>query len=314
MAIILNLAIPLFGLILLGAIGEKTFKIEERGLAWLNVFVFYFAVPPLVFKSLAEAPLEQLLNWPFIGITTLTTYLVFTAMLAVSMLLFRSRMTSAAIQASSASYGNLIYLGLPIAIGVYGQDAAVPVALVACFDNLVQFSLVPIIAGVEDTERQDLVETAKGILRKIVTNPLIVASLLGVVANVTGLPIPQPIDTLLGMLAKAAAPTALFAVGVTVAMHPMAGFRIETPVILVFKMIVHPVLVYLLLQFITADPVWTGVAIILAAMPTASGVFVLATSHRAFVDGSSNIILISTVISVITVSAIMFMIDNQYLP
>jgi malonate transporter and related proteins len=314
LAIILNLAIPFFGLILLGAIAEKRFGIEERGLAWLNIFVFYFAVPPLVFKSIAEAPVDKLLNWPFLGITTLTTYLVFTAMVAVSLLVYRSRMTSAAIQASAASYSNLIYLGLPIAIGVYGQDAAVPVALIACFDNLVQFSLVPIIAGTEDGERSDPVATAMTILRRIGTNPLILAALLGALVNFTGLPIPQPLDTLLTMLARAAPPAALFALGVTVALRPLAGFRGEIPTILLFKIVVHPVLVYLLLQFVTADPMWIGVAILMAALPTAANVFVLATRYRAFVEGASNVILISTVISVFTVSAIMFMIDNQILP
>jgi hypothetical protein len=178
----------------------------------------------------------------------------------------------------------------------------------------VQFSLVPIIAGTEDGERSDPVATAMTILRRIGTNPLILASLLGAVVNFTGLPIPQPLDTLLTMLARAAAPAALFALGITVALRPLAGFRGEIPTILLFKIVVHPVLVYLLLQFITADPMWIGVAIIQAALPTAANVFVLATQHRAFVEGASNVILISTVISVFTVSAIMFMIDNQILP
>lgn len=206
MTILLNLALPFFGLILLGAIAEKRFRIEEKGLAWLNIFVFYFAVPPLVFKSIAEAPVEKLLNWSFFGVTTLSTYLIFFTMLAISLLVYRARMTSAAIQASAASYSNLVYLGLPIAIGIYGRDAAVPAALIACFDNLVQFSLVPIIAGVEDGQRSSLRATTLGILRRVGTNPLIIASALGVVVSFTGLPIPQPIEAILDMLARAAAP------------------------------------------------------------------------------------------------------------
>lgn len=314
MSIIVNLAIPFFGLIVLGALAEKRFRIEERGLAWLNIFVFYFAVPPLVFNSIVEAPVEKLMNWSFLGMTTLATYLIFTAMLAVSLLVYKSRMTSAAIQASAASYSNLVYLGLPIAIGVYGQDAAVPAALIACLDNLVQFTLVPIIAGIEDDERSDPVATAMTILRRIGTNPLILASVFGIVVNFTGLLVPRPIETLLEMLARAAAPAALFALGVTVALRPLAGFRGEIPVILVFKIVLHPVLVYVLLQFVTADPMWIGVALIQAALPTAANVFVLATQHRAFVEGASNVILISTLISFATVSALLFLIDNAYLP
>lgn len=98
------------------------------------------------------------------------------------------------------------------------------------------------------------------------------------------------------------------------ALRPLAGFRGEIPAILLMKIVAHPLLVFFLLQFITADPMWLGVAIIMAALPTAANVFVLATQYRAFVEGASNVILISTVISVITVSTLMYLIDNQYLP
>lgn len=314
MTIILNLALPFFGLVLLGAIAERRFGIEERGLAWLNVFVFYFAVPPLVFQSLVEAPVENLLNWPFFGVTALSTYLIFVVMLAVALVGYRARMASAAIQASSASYGNLVYLGLPIAIGVFGQNAVVPAALIACLDNLIQFSLVPIVAGLGNGRGADPKTVTIGILRNIALNPLIIASVLGIVVNFAGLPIPQPLDTLLSMLGRAAAPAALFALGVTVALRPLAGFRGEIPVILALKILVHPLLVYGLLQLITVDASWAGVALILAAMPTAANVFVLATQYRAFVAGASNIILLSTGISVFTVSLLMYLIDIQYLP
>lgn len=306
---------PFFGLIFLGALAERTFRIGENGLIWLNVFVFYFAVPPLVFKSITEAPVESLFNWGFIAATTISSYLVFVAVFAVSLMFFKSRMTSAAIQASAASYGNLVYLGIPLAIATFGRDAAVPAALIACFDNLVQFTLVPLIAGLENGNGASRRETLKTVFGQIARNPLIVASVMGVVVAVSGLRLPAAVDTLVTNLGGAAAPAALFAMGVTLALRRLQGFRHEMPVILIAKMVIHPFLVLMLMRMIGGiDPTWMGVAILLAALPTAANVFVMATRYRAYVDGVSNAILISGLISVATISTLLYMIDKQYLP
>ncbi len=315
MASIFNLALPFFGIIFLGIIAEKAFKIEETGLAWLNIFVFYFAVPTLVFKSIMEAPIDRLLNWSFIAVTMLSSYLVFLLVFTISILVFRSRLTSAAIQASSASYSNLVYLGLPIAIAAFGSGAAVPAALIACFDNLIQFTLVPIIAGLEKSRSNSRKDTITGISRQIVQNPLIIAAVAGVAASAGQVPLPHVFDTMLTTLSKAAAPAALFVLGVTVAMRPLEGFRKEVPVILIAKMIIHPVLVWGLVSWIGGiEPMWAGVAILLASLPTAANVYILATQYRAFIDGVSNVILISTMMSVLSVSIVLYMIDRQYLP
>ena len=315
MAILISLALPFFGLVLLGALAEKIFKIEESGLAWLNVFVFYFAVPPLVFKSIANAPFESLLNWTFIGATTISTYIIFVGMFTISLFVFRARMTAAAMQASSASYSNLIYLGIPLAIATFGKDAAVPAALIACFDNIVQFTLVPLIAGLDGTSERPRREIVLTVIRKIFLNPLILASMAGALVSAFDVKLASALDTLLTNLGNAAAPAALFAMGVTVALRPLEGVRLELPVILIAKMVIHPLLVFSMMRMIhDVDPVWAGVAILLAALPTAANVFVLANQYRSYATGVSNAILISTLISVATISTLLSLIDSQYLP
>ena len=77
MIIILNLALPFFGLILAGFIAAKVFKLPEDGLAWLNILIVYFALPALIFLTVAAAPFEKLIDWPFVLATTLATYFTF---------------------------------------------------------------------------------------------------------------------------------------------------------------------------------------------------------------------------------------------
>ena len=70
---VLNLALPFFGLIFLGLACGKYKQIPETGLAWMNFFIIYVALPCLFYRVLAQTPLEQLNNVPFIVGTTLAT-------------------------------------------------------------------------------------------------------------------------------------------------------------------------------------------------------------------------------------------------
>ena len=70
MSDILNLAMPFFGLILLGVFAARRWEAGEQGLVWLNIFLVYFALPALIFLVVSQAPFEQLVNWPFVTATS----------------------------------------------------------------------------------------------------------------------------------------------------------------------------------------------------------------------------------------------------
>ena len=77
MSEILNLAMPFFGLILLGVLASRVWKLPDDGLAWLNIFLVYFALPALIFLVVSQAPFEELVNWPFVTATTSVTLAAF---------------------------------------------------------------------------------------------------------------------------------------------------------------------------------------------------------------------------------------------
>ncbi len=88
MAEILNLALPFFGLILLGVIAARLWREEEQGLRWLNIFLIYFALPALIFKNVASAPFEQLIGWPFMLATSSVTLAAYLGVFAAARLMF----------------------------------------------------------------------------------------------------------------------------------------------------------------------------------------------------------------------------------
>ena len=129
MSEILNLAMPFFGLIVLGVIASRRWTMGDEGLAWLNIFLVYFSLPALIFLAVAKAPFEQLLNWPFVTATTSVTVFVFLVIVAATRWLFATPLKTAALQGTAGSYGNVGYMGLPLAVAFFGPEAAVPAAL-----------------------------------------------------------------------------------------------------------------------------------------------------------------------------------------
>ncbi len=126
---------------------------------------------------------------------------------------------------------------------------------------------------------------------------------------------PVPLDKLLTMLERAAGPCALFALGVTVAQQPALRFKMEFSIIILAKVVIHPILTFLILSYIGGfDKTWMGVAVLMAALPTASNVFVMASDYKTYVDGTSNSILISTVISFVTISALLLLFQQDLIP
>ena len=209
MATILNLALPFFGLVLAGFVAAKIFKLPESGLAWLNILIVYFALPSMIFLTVAAAPFEKLIDWPFVLATTLATYLTFIVPFIFSVFVLRTRITTAAIHGTSASFGNVGYMGLPLAVAFFGTPAAVPAALIFCFDCALQFTLTPLLATLghsENDRSQGLLRIWGKVATSVITHPFIVATILGVLASAFEYSPPELIDGFLQLMSRAAGP------------------------------------------------------------------------------------------------------------
>ena len=88
---VVSLALPFFGLILLGYACGRRLRYPEAGLQWMSFFIVYLALPALFFKLIAEAPFEQLNNWPFVIGTTLSTFAIFVLSFLVGMIALRGQ-------------------------------------------------------------------------------------------------------------------------------------------------------------------------------------------------------------------------------
>ena len=157
--------------------------------------------------------------------------------------------------------------------------------------------------------------TAIDVVKRIVTHPLVIATALGVASAAVHFQPPLALERLLQFLQNAAAPCALFTLGVTVALRPLKKMPWEVPFLVSVKLVLHPILVFLLLSlFRVADQDWIYTAVLMAALPPALNVFVFARQYDTWVEQASGAVLVGTLISVVTLTTVMWTVKTHTLP
>ena len=312
---VLNLALPYFGLIFIGFACGKIKQIPDTALAWMNFFILYVALPALFYRILAKTPFEQLAQVDFIFATTLATFWAFVVSFAIGMAIRRGRIPESTIAGLAGGYGNIGYMGPGLALATLGPEAAVPVALIFCFDTLLLFTLVPFLMAFAGPQKRGLRATAIDVARRIALHPLMIATALGVGSAALQFEPLVALDRLMLFLQNAAAPCALFTLGVTVALRPLKKTPWEVPFLTIVKLIVHPAVALVLLSLLGAfTPAWVYTAVLMAALPPALNVFVFARQYDTWVEEASSSVLFGTAVSVITLTTVMWLVKTHNLP
>ncbi|WP_075996516.1 AEC family transporter [Salaquimonas pukyongi] len=309
---VIELVLPLFGLIFLGFAAGKIMRIPYEGLAWMNFFIVYVALPAMFYRLLSVTPIEQFANVGFIAISVFATLLVFAGIFVLAGLINGGNVAEATIQGFAAAYGNIGYMGPPLALAALGPVAGVPVALIFCFENAMHFTLAPLLMSLHGGERRPAGQLAREIAVKIFTHPFIVATIVGVLAAVFKVELPSSVNSLLEFLSGAAAPCALFVMGVTAALRPLKRVPVELGYIVPVKLVIHPLLVFVLMETLLPgfDRTWVFAAVLLAALPTATNVFVIAQQYQVWQERASSAVVVSTIAATATVTGLLYFMLN----
>jgi malonate transporter len=308
---ILNLALPYFGLIFIGFACGKAKGLPEQGLAWMNFFLLYVSLPALLFGIMSKTPFAELNNPPFLIATTIGTSAAFVLALAAGRLIGRLKPREATLAGLSGAYGNIGYMGPGLALAVLGPKAAAPTALIFCCDSIFLFTIVPLLIALTDREHETLLHSLGVVVRQVALNPLIMSACAGALAAALHLHPPVAIDNTLLFLQNAAAPVALFVLGVTVALRPFGRLPWEVPGVIAIKLLIHPLLVFGLMLLLGpfAQP-WAATAVLMASLPPALNVFVIARQNDSWIEPASVAVLIGTFASVVTLTSVMWAIQT----
>src|SRR3954451_25186371 len=202
-------------------------------------------------------------------------------------------------------------MGPGLGLAVLGPAAAGPTGLILCCESIVLFSLVPLLIALADSKHASISRTLGVVARHIVLNPLIMSACAGALAAALHIHPPVAIDNTLLFLQNAAAPTALFVLGVTVALRPFGRVPWEVPAVIVVKLLIHPLVAFGLMLLLGPFPQpWAATAVLMASLPPALNVFVIARQNDTWIEPASVAVLIGTFASVITLTSVMWLLQS----
>ena len=299
---VLGAVLPVFGLVASGYLAGRFKLVTQASSTALNQFVYAFALPAMLFIAVYRGSLDEILSGYFLLAVILATL----GTAVVGFLISNLSKASAAestMRALNASFANTGYLGIPLVTVAYGERAALPAALATVATNIVSFALAIVCLELFVNPHPGGVRRA---LVGVMRSPLIWPIGLAVLLVGLQMKIPLPAERFAVLLAGAAGPCALFAIGLFVSQLSIRAGAEASWQTTLLKLVLHPVLMAMFaFWLLPIDPFWAKIAVVCAALPLGATAFVLAQRYRLLEAETSTGAVISTAVSVLTVSLVM---------
>ena len=303
---ILFITFPFFALVLCGYIAARRRMLSLDAIPGLNSFVLFFALPCMLYRFGSTTPLAQLLDGG-VFFTWLMCALIMVGFAVAVSLNQRIRWNDASFGALVAAFPNTGFMGVPLLVALLGTKAAGPIIVTIVVDMVITTSLCIALSRLDGADVHGFSHAAKNALKGMLFNPMPWSILLGGVASAVSLELPPPVMKTVGLMADAASPVALFTIGAVLARSQMlAAVHKHPPIpwsdylpIAAIKLLVHPVLVLLVGATavslgVPLDKFALTVMVLVAALPSASNVSLLAERFGADNGRIARIILVST--------------------
>jgi len=310
-AAVIDAAFPVFALILTGWVCTKLNILGPSSREGLNSFVIYLALPAQLFAAMSGAELSELAQPGFFWSFALGMF----GTAALYALISRDPNTPPVdnlINSMSAAYSNAGFMGIPLCLMVFGKAGLGPSVITAVFTVSLLFAVTIMFIELQRLESAHVGAAIKKVAVSMLRNPLLIAPLLGVLWSMMQWPMPTPASRYIGLLGDASTPCALIAIGLFLG---QTTERSASPIVMrivLLKLLFQPALTALLVLYVFDVPkIWALVAILSAALPVGTGPFMLSQMYQRDAAASARAILVSTVLSVLTISALVAWIGQE---
>lgn len=306
---VLSVVVPVFALILAGFIAGKTGKLGPNASTEINRFVVWLALPAQLFTFTANSDWQTLWQPGFIIAFSAGCFAVY-----IALLLYRWYHTRDWVAASftglSGSYANTGYMGIPLCLLALGDDGLAPAVIATLVVVCGLFGLAIVFIEFGKQSHKPWYEIIAIVLGSLAKNPLLVAPIAGAAWSASGLQMIEPAQQFLSFLAAAASPCALVSIGLFL-MQKSDGKVSGVWSLTFIKLIVQPGVAWLVAGPILGLPLfWVQAAVLMSALPTGTGPFMLAQYYQADGSAISRIVLQTTLGSIVTLSMIIWWINQ----
>ena len=303
----LNVTIPIFLIILLGYILRKVDFFTDEFVKVANKYVFNVALPVMLFVDIAASDIKEKMNVKFFLFCFLVTVAMFALTWIISVLYLKDKTMVGAFAQASAR-GSAAILGIAFVQNICGEIGMTPLMVVASVPFFNMFSVIILVCNANNNEKD--YSKIKSSAINIMKNPIIIGIVLGLLASLINIKLPSIIDTSMGYISRTATPIALLAVG--------AGFdtkqaivRIKPTLVATFiKLIGLPMLFLPIAYKLNFAPSEMVAILVMVAAPTTVSSYIMAKNMDNDDILTSNVIVISTLLSSITLTLWIFVLRS----
>jgi predicted permease len=296
---ILKVFFPIFALIFVGYLAAYIRVVEERDIQGIARFVIMVALPFMLFASLSSVELPDTINWYFLLSYYGAALVVYALGVLISKWWFGHDQQEQGLFGLGTSFGNLMLVGFPIISVGLGDDALLPLFMLVSLHSAVLLTVMTLL--VERGDGQSTAAILKQTLKSIVSNPILIGLAVGIVFNLLSIPVPEMVQEAIDLLSRVTVPCALFVVGASLRTHKIAGHFAEVSVMVGVKMILQPLLVWVLVfPVFHLDPLWGIVAVMVAGMPLGVQTSMFGQKYGKCVSTLSAATVLSTLVAMVS--------------
>lgn len=280
-----NLLIPLLAVVAVMIAGAASSRLLPGWLErFLNQYVYYLAFPAILYVSLANTPIEEILNPGFVGGYLLAMVVTYVLVQLWSLKHEQGQTRPASLRALSATFGNTAFIGIPVLAMLFPNNPqALMAAALASLLSVLMFAVTVVQLRLATQPLTGMARLSLA-LRVVTRNPVVIGCALGVLASAMQFSLPSIPDTLVTWIGKSSSPCALFAIGIALARSMREPEQTQTGVpfwhVNLAKLAFQPLLVWLLFSWLGVSAQLTVMGVLLSAMPTAASVYLLAYQDK----------------------------------
>ncbi len=295
---LIDIVLPVFLVIALGYVLRRRGFVGAAMNAWLSRLVFYVAAPALLFHSTARGSFAWGKYIPILLVTGGVTVLV-----AIGAYVVARRMTPArrGVFAQGCQRSNTVFFGLPVVLNAFGESVLSLTSIVIAFLVVVE-NLLAVLVLTLPHRKQVGSGSAPWLhtLVRVLTNPLTLSCVGGILYSTLGVPLPISLDRGLEMIGSTAAPLGLLCVGAGLDYGSLRREIPTTALVAGVRLIVHPALIYGALRLAGLSGTAVSVPVLIMACPTAVVSYIMAREMEGDAELAAAIIIGTTVLSLAT--------------
>lgn len=314
MLAILSITGPIYIIIALGFAATRLGLFTKADMGVIGKFVVNFALPALLFKSLSQRPIGEILNSSYLLAYVTGTLIVIGCGYLWSRGLAKLDSTTSTMYAMGMSCSNSAFVGYPILLLTMAPISGVALALNMTLENVAIIPLLLVMADRSSGTPDRWYLVVGQSLKRLASNPIFIGIFAGVGVSFAGWNLPAALVQTVSMLALASGALALFVIGGTLVGLPTQGLGKRVAPIVLGKLVFHPLAVLAAIKMLpmaglpALEPSLATAAVIMAAMPMMSMYTILAQIYRRE-ELAAAAMLATTICSFFTISGLLILLQ-----